>query len=115
MAVELEPGYRRLPARLAFELLQIIREAVSNAVRHGRAGTINIHGGQAGETLALTIKDDGKGMPLMGDFDMDELNRLGLGPRSLRARIAQLGGTLLVSSTPAGSTLRITLPNLGAA
>jgi signal transduction histidine kinase len=115
VAVDLDPSYRRLPARLAFELLQIIREAVSNAVRHGRAGTISINGGKAAETLALTIKDDGKGMPLMGDFDMDELNRLGLGPRSLRARIAQLGGTLLVSSTPQGSTLNITLPGASAA
>jgi signal transduction histidine kinase len=111
VTVELEPICRRLPARLAFELLQIIREAVSNAVRHGRAGAIGIHGGEAEQGLALMIRDDGVGMPLMGDFDMDELNRLSLGPRSLRARIAQLGGTLLVTSTPQGSTLRITLPD----
>ena len=115
VSVELDNFCRRLPARLAFEMLQIIREAVSNAVRHGRARAIGIHGGPASQGVALTIIDDGVGMPLMGEFDMDELNRLGLGPRSLRARVAQLGGTLKVSSTPGGSTLRITLPDAAVA
>lgn len=105
----------RLPGRLAFEMLQIVREAISNAVRHGRANAIRVQATHRERDLILTITDNGVGMPLTGTFDMNDLDRLDLGPRSLRARIAQLGGALSVSTGANGSALQITLPNEEAA
>jgi signal transduction histidine kinase len=109
ISTDLQPLYGRLSARLAFEVLQILREAVSNAVRHGRAGRVDIRAETTDEGVALTIADDGGGMPMTGEFNMDDLTRLSLGPKSLRARIAQLGGQLAVVSAVHGATLRITL------
>lgn len=107
---EADTANRRLPGRLAFELLQIVREAISNAVRHGRASAIRVQAAHRERDLVLMIVDNGVGMPLAGTFNMDDLDRLDLGPRSLRARIAQLGGTLSVSSSLGGSALHVTLP-----
>jgi signal transduction histidine kinase len=109
ISTELKPLYGRLSARLAFEVLQIVREAVSNAVRHGRAGRVDIRAEATDEGWALTIIDDGGGMPMTGEFTMDDLTRLSVGPKSLRARIAQLGGQLVVTSTAQGAALQITL------
>jgi signal transduction histidine kinase len=104
---------RPLPAPLVFELLQVVREAISNAVRHGRARTVAIRVADKGGELELVISDDGVGMPAHGVFGMAQLKDLMVGPRTLRSRVAGLGGDLVVESGPDGVTLRIAAP-LGA-
>ncbi len=85
-------------------LVRITREAVSNAIRHGRAATIGIrlqrdHGG-----CRLVVHDDGRG------FDAGEPDgRTGYGLTSMRERAANLPGTFEVSSTPGrGTTVVVT-------
>jgi len=50
-------------AAVATHLLRIAQEAVSNAIRHGKARHINICLNSAGAGLELTITDDGSGLP----------------------------------------------------
>jgi signal transduction histidine kinase len=101
---------RRLPGPLVFELLQVLREAISNAVRHGHAKSVNIRASRKGDELELVIADDGSGMPVHGVFDMAQLKDMALGPMSLRGRVAGLGGNLVIDSSPRGATLTITAP-----
>ena len=115
ISVEVEqPADRQLPGALAFELLQIVREAISNAVRHGKASAVSIHADSDQGSFRLTITDNGIGMPVHGVFDMDELKAMAVGPRMLQGRVAGLGGRLVVESGPDGVTLEITAPLTGA-
>jgi signal transduction histidine kinase len=110
ISVAAEEADRPLSGSLVFELLQIVSEAISNAVRHGRASIVDIRAAQAEESLRLTIADNGVGMPVHGVFGMAQLKDMAAGPRSLRGRVAGLGGDLVVESGPTGTTLKITAP-----
>ena len=111
ISVEVEkPADRELPGSLVFELLQIVREAISNAVRHGKASAVSIHADSDNASFRLTITDNGVGMPIQGVFDMRELKALSAGPRMLQGRVAGLGGNLVLETGSGGTTLRITAP-----
>jgi len=89
----------------------MIREALVNAARHGEAASVRVEIGrpEAGR-LTLAVADDGRGFPYHGVFSHAELISGKMGPRNLLERVAALGGTLSLSSTPAGSRLDISLP-----
>jgi signal transduction histidine kinase len=87
-----------------------VREAVSNAVRHGSANQLTIEASVADGSLDLTIIDDGSGFPFRGTMSDDELSERGSGPRTLKERLRLLGGTLRVHSSPAGARIDMRLP-----
>jgi signal transduction histidine kinase len=84
-------------------LLRIVREAVTNAGRHGEAGRISIRLSN-GEGLHLQVTDDGKG------FDPGD-ERLGFGLHSMQERATALGGEFNLASTPGnGTEIQVVLP-----
>jgi signal transduction histidine kinase len=97
------------PART--ELLQIIREASSNALRHGAATRLEIDFAplpadepSAPGRLRLSIRDNGRG------FDPAGVTH-GHGLDNLAARSRALGATLAIDSSPSRSTtITLTLP-----
>jgi signal transduction histidine kinase len=87
------------------DLLQIIREAVSNALRHGAARTVTVRLGEDQGKLCLLVQDDGRG------FDPGPANTAGHGLGNLRARAELLGGELRLTSRPgAGTRVVLTFP-----
>ena len=85
-------------------LLRIIREAVTNAARHGKAHRVWIHA-ESDEGITLRVVDDGVG------FDPSDVAGVGFGLTSMRERVEELGGELQVESLPtAGTTVRAFLP-----
>ncbi|HET8959931.1 sensor histidine kinase [Nocardioides sp.] len=76
------------------DLVRITREAVSNAIRHGRARNIGIGLLRDRGGLRLVVHDDGRG------FDPGDSQSTGYGMTSMRERAENLPGTLRVSSTP---------------
>ena len=80
------------------DLLQIVREAVSNALRHAAAKTITVRLHEDQGRLCLLIQDDGRG------FAPAQIpsGRHGLG--NLRARAELLRGELSVTSQPRNGT-----------
>ena len=102
-----EPG----EPEVSIELLQIVREALTNVQKHSRASRVNVSVEKAGSNLELAIEDDGTGFPFAGTFSLDELERLGMGPMSIRRRVKHLGGELIVDSRPEeGAGLRVRVP-----
>jgi signal transduction histidine kinase len=99
-----------LPARLEFDIHQIIREAVSNAVRHGGATVVTVDAHEDDGRLFLCISDNGSGLARKGRFDMRQYADHPIGPRSLFERVSTLGGSLILDSRPAGLELSIELP-----
>ncbi|MBX3735424.1 MAG: sensor histidine kinase [Candidatus Didemnitutus sp.] len=94
-----------IPAEHASELVNIVREAVSNSVRHGRAQRITLRAAHDAGALALAIADDGAG------FAASQTGSGGHGLANMRARAAALGGTLHVESAPGkGTRVLLTLP-----
>ncbi|MEU8246646.1 GAF domain-containing protein [Nonomuraea sp. NPDC048916] len=92
----------RVPAPIAEHLLAVLREALSNVVRHARAARADVSVEVAGEVLTLTVRDDGVGLPAGG-------RRSGL--RNLDERATGLGGTFEVTTPDAGgTTLRWQVP-----
>jgi signal transduction histidine kinase len=97
-----EPALATLSAAATRELTAITREAVTNAVRHGRAATVWITLRDAGECALLTIRDDGAG--LRGRVG-------GRGLRNIAARAAAVGGQAVVTSKPeVGTLVWVTVP-----
>lgn len=89
--------------RPSLQILRILQEAVTNAMRHSGAQEIVLESRYGPDgTIAIVVRDNGKGMP-------DEIKG-GRGLTSMRSRAEAVGGTLEIASTPAGTTLALTLP-----
>lgn len=103
LTLELDAGVRVSP-RTREQLVRIVREAVTNAARHGRAETVLV-AMTNGDGLALRIKDDGLG------FEPVAANGNGFGLVSMSERAHSLGGELRVVSAPAsGTSVEVLLP-----
>ncbi len=79
------------------DALLIVREAVSNAVRHGSPATITVGVRRAEEWLEVSVGDDGTG------FDPARSPR-GMGLDNLEARATRNGGELQLESSPGVGT-----------
>ena len=71
----------------------VVREAVTNVVRHSRAGICTV----VVEPAAVEIRDDGRGLGAGG--------RPGSGLAGLQSRVEAAGGTLHVGSGGTGGTV----------
>lgn len=92
-----------LAPRVRYELLQILRESLRNAVRHADASRIVIDLGRDGDVVHLSIDDDGCGFA--GAADLDALSRAGhFGLVGLHERAAALDGHVRIRSTPGCGT-----------
>ena len=87
----------RVPPPVAQHAEAVLREAVSNAVRHSRAGelvvTITV-----GDELVIDVRDDGGGIP-------DTVTRGGLDNMQVRAE--QVGGACTITSGDGGGGTRV--------
>ena len=103
-----DPG---LDAGAGAELLNLVREALSNAVRHGRGRRIELELSRTADGRVLTIRDDGVG------FDPARAVSAGHhGLANMRARAAAIGGRFEILSAPGeGTTVVVTLPEPGSA
>jgi len=89
----------------ATQLYRIAQEALSNAARHSGAAEILVSLEADSQGVALSIRDDGRGISLPSPLAM------GMGLRIMRHRATLIGATLKVAPLDEGGTLvRCTLP-----
>lgn len=91
----------RLTSEQTLHLMQIIREAVSNSLRHGNATKVTVRLHENGNEVGLLIQDNGKG------FDPGQAER-GRGLDNIQARASRIQATARVTST-AGEGTRVVL------
>lgn len=92
-----------LTGAVVAELARIVREATSNAVRHGGADRVRVRLGLDGDTTVLTVADDGSG------FDPGA-GRAGYGMRSMRSRaVAVRGEWRMTTAVGHGTTIEVRL------
>jgi signal transduction histidine kinase len=92
-------------AAVRHQLALAVREAVHNAVRHGRPGCVTLRVVPARRELVIEVIDDGCGC------DADAALAAGRGVANLDRRLRALGGRCRFVSTPgSGTTVRFTVP-----
>ena len=85
-------------------ILRTAQEALSNVRRHAGAARVDLSLAYAPERVVLTVTDDGRGFDTAADPD-------GFGLDGVRARAAEVGGTVSLTSAPgSGTTLRLEVP-----
>ena len=82
-------------------ILQMTRELVVNAIRHGKAQHVSVTGGIDSRSIFLSVQDDGTGF--------DPKNRPGVseghfGLKGVSERIDRLGGAMDITSAPGKGT-----------
>src|SRR5437879_11267739 len=99
----------RLPGAFETTLYRVVQEALTNAVKHAKAGNVWIRAWRENLLLCCSIRDDG------GGFDscqaQAKAGRKGLGLIAMQERATSIGGTLRIeSSTVQVTELSIRLP-----
>jgi signal transduction histidine kinase len=99
------------PDRVCREVFQIYREALNNIKKHAKASHVVVKLSQDESRLVLMVDDNGEGFSFAGRFTGDELDRLRLGPISIKERTRTVGGVLTVESNPGhGARLTVEVP-----
>ena len=86
---------RLLPVGTEVAVLRAAQEALANAGRHARASRVDVTLSYMEDVVVLDVVDDGAG------FDPSVR---GFGLTAMEERVALLGGTVTVESTPGGGT-----------
>lgn len=92
---------RNLPSQDPDQILHLYRvaqEAVSNAVKHGKATRVKLRLTRERNQMNLIIRDNGTGLPSEGS------RRQGIGLHIMRYRAGALGGRFAISSLPRGGS-----------
>lgn len=96
-----------LSARHYVQTTRILRESVSNIIKHSGASHCTVSCEVGDGDFQLVIQDNGKGIPMELDGKLDR----GHGMSSMKHRAKQLQGQCLVESGPGfGTVIRLTLP-----
>lgn len=86
------------------EIMNILREALSNALRHGGATHVDIRAASSENQIALSVHDNGCGFEIRTEGN-------GHGLANMQTRAKFLGGDLKIDSTPEkGTRLLLTIP-----
>ena len=98
-------GPGSVPMSTQLDVHHLVREAVANAARHGRAEQVRVTLSREQGGIRLTVEDDGSGFAAGADSGGDFA-----APESLRGRVKEAGGDIAVTSAPGDTRIVISLP-----
>lgn len=107
LVIEVDGSGERLPLgpQVEEQLYRLGQEALANVVKHARASSAKVRIATKDDTVSMEVSDDGRG------FDPAAVGREHFGLRSMRGRVADLGGRLEVTSALGhGTVLRVEVP-----
>jgi two-component system, NarL family, sensor kinase len=103
--------FGRLPDDAELALFRVVQESLANVMKHSHSPVAKIRFTRSKSLVTLEVEDMGQGIPpeqlariktLQGGF--------GVGLGGMQERMRLLGGHLDVDSSPAGTTVRATVP-----
>jgi signal transduction histidine kinase len=106
-------GPLKFPEEMASEVIQMLREALHNVLKHAGATRVAVSLERVAKTLELSVDDNGAGFHFSGVYTLDELELLRLGPASFKRRARALNAEMTLESRPgrgAGLKLRVPMP-----
>jgi signal transduction histidine kinase len=90
----------RLAPECESAIYRVVQEALHNVAKHAKATTVNVQmARQEDDIMHLCIEDDGQGMK-----NAEGWNGRSFGMAGMRERVAMLGGTVEVDSSPGSGT-----------
>jgi len=109
--VEFAPDQERLPITIETTLFRVMQEGLTNVHRYSGASEVSIRFQREADSVALEIADCGCGIPAellrcMGEGG----SGAGVGLAGMRERLGELNGTLEITSSNFGTTLRAVIP-----
>lgn len=107
MVVGFDDGLAKSEADIA--IFRLIQESLQNVMKHAGASRVVLRLVASHPSILLRVEDDGKG------FDVDhrpgEAGEKGMGIRSMKERVAALGGTMSIKSQSGkGTKIFVTIP-----
>lgn len=109
--LNLQRNVPQVSRRIAHEVTRMVQEAVVNAIRHGGAKEVTVTCLTIGQDIALAVSYSGRGFAgFQGRHGLESLNRMKVGPRTLKERVAVIGGTLEIESGEGGARVEIRIP-----
>ena len=99
-----------LPPDVRHNIFLIVKEALTNALKHAAAREVRVAAKAAGSTIEIVVEDDGGGFTPSGRSTADKRNGL----VNMRQRAEAIHGKLdLQSGTESGTCVRltVTIPN----
>jgi two-component system sensor histidine kinase UhpB len=102
-----DEGDPRLPAEVETALFRIAQEALTNAIRHARATSVQVRLRSSDGVVSLEVRDDGIGMAAVPAVHAGEH----LGMFGMRERAKLLGGEFHAAPvSPRGTLIQVTIP-----
>lgn len=103
VSLDSDLGEERFPPEIETAGFRIVQEAITNALRHARAGHVRVESRRGGKELQLAIADDGIG------FEVDEARQRAIrggsvGLLGMQERAELLDGRFSLTSTPGRGT-----------
>lgn len=98
----IDPGLNGIGGPLAQTVYRVIQEALTNVLRHAKAGNAHVQATVTGEALIIEISDDGDGFP--------EGNVFGRGLTGMHERVRALSGSLSLLRVDGRTYVRCRLP-----
>lgn len=95
--VQMDLDYGELPTRVRTVLATVLREGVTNVLRHSKAEHCEIRVTQTADTVSIDIVNDG-----VPQIPIERSERGGSGLPNLSGRLTALGGTLTAGIDPDG-------------
>ena len=102
-AIDVPDAALKVSPHAALQILRIAQEALTNVLKHARAGRVDVCLRQAGDQLELEVRDDGCG-------STPQQRPAGRGMGNMRARAGQLGGQLDVYTGTEGTRVALRVP-----
>jgi signal transduction histidine kinase len=93
--------------KLSLMVHRLTQEALANVHRHAKASEVEIRLIVTEQRVHVMIRDNGVGLARGGDAAS-----MGVGLRSMRERVADLGGSLVLKSGSTGTSIIASLPRL---
>jgi len=107
MVVGLDEGAERLPPAVETALFRIAQEALTNAIRHARASTVQVRLKRTTSNVSLEVRDNGIGLPSLPPSIHEEH----LGMFGMRERARLLGGEFYATPvSPCGTLVQVIIP-----
>jgi two-component system sensor histidine kinase UhpB len=100
----------RLPPEVEIVVYRVVQEALTNVLKHADARGVSVVLDHAATQFRVIVEDDGKGFDTQA-FDRSKRATSRFGLSGMRERLARIGGTMMIESTPsAGTSVFIQIP-----
>ena len=105
------PDIGRLSSELEIAVFRIVQESLGNVLKHSQSRTAFVKLDLVGENVDLRVRDEGIGIAVERQRELQKGSRGGVGLRGMLERVRQLGGDLQIHSNTKGTEIAFLLPS----